>query len=161
MTKFIAGVRNEFAGTLRQHGTRLKQNLLAERWILLVDVVRSDTGESIAKRIWFRDGAWSRDMNKGHRYAFHARTEPCRSEQYEPGMSGRINQEWRIVNPNKVREVAISQKTKTLDWEETHASKVHSKRRNKPRRKGRSNTILSIFDNRRETGPGRARHWTG
>ena len=210
MTSFSAGARTKFACTVKQHGTRLKQNFLAERWILLTNVVRHDTGQLVAKSIWLREGGWSRNMKTGHHYTFHARTEPCRSNRLEPGISGRINQEWRIVNPNKVSEVdmlpkakrldgkeiltfkvqakqrkkanreservnqeqrtdnpnkvgevKIPQKAKRLDGEEAHASKVRNNPRKKIRRKSRSKTIQSIFNNKRETGPGRVRLWAG
>ena len=210
MASFISGTRTAFAGTVKQHGTRLKQRFLAERWILMVDVVRSDTEQLIAKRVWLRDGEWSKNMKIGHRYVFHARMLKCHSNQQAPGISGRINAEWRIANPTKVREVSAPQKAKVLAGEEILTFKVQAKRRkgagrksgqdsqeqrtdsshesakqatsrkarrlnreepptakadNEPRkkirRKSRSKTILSIFDNRRESGPGRARHWTG
>lgn len=208
--KFVAGVRIEFAGTVERHGTRRRENSLEERWLLLTDVYRTDTGQIVAKRIWFRDGKWSGDMRMGHRYAFHARMQQCPDYQEAPGISGRINQKWRIANPNKVREVETPQKTKRFDGEDVITFKVHNKRHkkaerkreranqeqrpttldkteemeapqkakildgekarmfnvpNKPqkkaRRKSRSRTGRSIFENRRETGPGRARLWAG
>ena len=208
--KFVAGARIEFAGTVERHGTRRRENSLEERWLLLTDVDRTDTGQVVAKRVWFRDGKWSRDMRMGHRYAFHARMQHCPDNLESPGISGRINQKWRIANPNKVREVETSQKTKRLDGEDIITFKVHTKRhkkaerkreranqgqrptvldkteevevsqkakildgeksrmfnvpnkpRKKARRKSRSRTIQSIFENRRETGPGRARLWAG
>ena len=133
--KFVSGARTEFAGTMERHGTRRRQNSLEERWLLLTDVNRTDTGQVIARRVWFRDGKWSRDMRMGHRYAFHARMEQCPDNRESPGISGRINQKWRIANPNKVREVETSQKTKRLDGEETITFKVYTKRHKKAERK--------------------------
>ena len=72
----------------------------------------------------------------GHRYAFYARMQQCPDNRGAPGISGRINQKWRIANPNKVREVETSQKTKRLDGEEIITFKVHTKRHKKAERKG-------------------------
>lgn len=140
MSAFVAGTRTEFVGTLKQHGTRLKANAIAERWLLLVDVAKSDTGQGIAKRLWLRDGEWSRNMNPGHRYAFYARMQRCNNIRQAPGISGRINQGWRIANPNNVREVAVPQKTKHVGGKETRTFKVQVRRSNKTARKsGRVN----------------------
>ena len=135
MPAFVTGARTEFIGTLERHGIRLKRNSPAERWLLLVDVVRKDNGQSIAKRVWLRDGRWSRNMKTGHRYCFHARMERCRNSRLAPGISGRVNQGWRIANPNKVSEVEIAQQAKNLDGKEILTFNVRFKQREKTKPK--------------------------
>ena len=163
MIRFVAGERTEFVGTLKQHRTWYKANMLAERWLLLVDVVRSDTEQLIAKQVWLREGKWSRNMKKGHRYSFSARVQPCRDIQDAPGISGRIDQEWRISNPSKVREREMSPIATALDGAENATIKFHGKSRKKPRRSGKRSAAQLFDDNPRatSTGRGRVKQWTG
>ena len=125
----VAGERIKFVGTLKQHGTRLKQNGLQERWLLLVNVSSADAGNLMAKRIWFRDGKWSRNMKPGHRYSFCARVERCQGNREAPNISGRINERYRLANPNKVLEVAIPKEERDVESKETRTFKVSAKGR--------------------------------
>lgn len=151
MTGFVEGERTEFAGTLRQHRARLKQNFLAERWLLLVDVVKSDTRQLVAKGVWLRDGEWSRNMKTGQRYVFHARMQKCRSNRQASAISGRINDEWRISNPTKVKEVAAPQRAKVLYGDEILTFKVQAKRRKGAGRKSGQDSLEQRTDNSNES----------
>lgn len=161
MTNFVAGERTRFTGTLKRHGTRFRENALPERWLLLVDVVRSDTGKPIAKNIWFRDGKWSRNMKAGQRYAFMARVSQCLSRRQAPGVSGRINQEWRLANPTRVTDVEIPLKSKRLNGKETRTFTVRAKPRRRKPFKSRNIAVRLTGASGGGPIPGRMRQWTG
>ncbi len=131
-TEAAAGRRTQFFGTLKRHGTRLKQNGLQERWLLLIDLIAADSGKTLAKHAWFRDGKWSRNMKTGHRYSFCARVERCLGNQKAPNVSGQIDEGHRLANPNKVLEVAIPAKQKNVESSETGTFKVYHKRAKTP-----------------------------
>lgn len=161
MTNFIKGERTRFIGTLARHGTRFRENALPERWLLLVDIVRNDTGTPMAKNVWFGDGEWSRNMRVGHRYAFDARVTQCLNRRQAPGVSGRINQGWRLSNPTKVTEVEIPHKPKQLNEQGIRTFTVRAKPRKRKSVKSRNSAVRLTRQNGGSTARGRMRQWTG
>ena len=161
MTNFVADERARFTGTLKRHGTRFRENALTERWLLLVDLVRNDNGKPMAKSVWFRDGEWSRNMRVGHRYAFNARVTECLNRRLAPGVSGRINQGWRLSNPTKVTEVEIPHNPKRLNGKGIRTFTVRTKPRKTKSFKSRNSAVRLTRQNGGSTARGRMRQWTG